>query len=206
MLFGIAWWKLAIYIIVIILIITAFYASDKYIRDLLKDHDENINLIPQEYYTPEVKFVRSDPRNVKTVGSKIACEALNDIVSQKIQMDVEINGTKSIYSGKPLTVDCFEPISRIGVDYNNYSFYNYDNNDPNNRDIYEFYERLHLNENKKEQFSYLGNKLIEVPYTVDTCVGTSEGGFSCDDSTPLGVRKARIRNFLETEINKYFSG
>lgn len=141
-----------------------------------------------------------DPVNIKNVGTRVSCDALKDITGQQIITDAGITGTKSFISGEKLSVDCIEPFSGIAIDYLPKDFYSYRNNGPN-KDVYEFYDRVALNEFKKENLTNGGIKHLNIPYTVDHCFKNSAGEYTCENNPPISVRKERIRNYLNSKIN-----
>ena len=96
--------------------------------------------------------VKSDPANIKNLGTRLSCDLLKDITGQQISLNQGIQGTKSFLSGNKLSVDCIEPYSGIALDYLPEQFFYYDNKGPN-EDVYEFYDRVALNEYKKEKFT-----------------------------------------------------
>ena len=98
-----------------------------------------------------------------------------------------------------MAIDCYEPLSHFAVDYHPESYYSYDGINKDNIDIHEFYDRLYLNEKKKEQLVKTKVKYIEVPYTVDMCEETGDG-LVCRDYVSTQKRREKIRNYLEREI------
>ena len=143
---------------------------------------------------------KTDPGNIKNVGTRISCDLLKDITGQQIINDAGITGTKSFISGDKLSVDCIEPYSGIAVDYLSKDFYSFRNGGPN-KDVYEFYDRVALNEFKKENLINGGIKYLNIPYTVDHCSKNKEGDMECENNPSITVRKERIRNYLNSKIN-----
>jgi hypothetical protein len=143
---------------------------------------------------------KSDPANLKNVGTRISCDLLKDITGQQIISDAGITGTKSFISGDKLSVDCIEPYSGIAIDYLSKDFYSFKNGGPN-KDVYEFYDRVALNEYKKENLINGGINYVNIPYTVDHCAKNKNGDYVCDDNPSISVRKQRIKTYLDSKIN-----
>ncbi len=143
---------------------------------------------------------KTDPVNLKNVGTRISCDLLKDITGQQVATDAGIMGTKSFISGDKLFVDCIEPYSGIAIDYLSKDFYSFKNGGPN-KDVYEFYDRVALNEYKKENLTNGGIKHVNIPYTVDHCTKTSDGEYKCEDNPSITLRKQRIKNYLDSKIN-----
>ena len=140
-----------------------------------------------------------DPVPIKNVGTRLSCDALNDITGQKILNNKEIENTTSFISGNKLNVDCIEPYSGIALDYLPEDFYKYDGSPPNN-DVYEFYDRLALNTYKKEKLNEVGINYIPIPYTVDHCQDV-DGKLQCDKNTNIKLRKQRLMKYIDTKIH-----
>ena len=143
---------------------------------------------------------KTDPENIKNVGTRLSCDLLKEITGQKVSIDQGIEGTKSFISGNKLSVDCIEPYSGIALDYLPKNFYSYDNNGVN-KDVYEFYDRVALNEFKKENLTNGGLKYLNIPYTVDHCSKDSSGEYLCENNPSIMDRKERLKEYLTTKIN-----
>ena len=143
---------------------------------------------------------KTDPSNIKNVGTRLSCDLLKDITGQPIALDQQIEGTKSFISGNRLSVECIEPYSGIAIDYLSKEFHEYNNKSPN-KDVYEFYDRVALNEFKKETLTNGGINYISVPWTIDHCELGSNGEHNCDNNPPINIRKDRISNYLKAKLN-----
>ena len=143
---------------------------------------------------------KTDPTNLKNVGTRISCDLLKDITGQQLSVDASITGTKSFISGEKLGVDCIEPYSGIALDYLSKDFYSYKPGGPN-KDVYEFYDRVALNEYKKETLTNGGIKYIDIPYNIDHCEKNDKGKYICSDNPPINLRKERIKNYLDMKIS-----
>ena len=139
---------------------------------------------------------KKDPLPLKDIGTRISCDILTDVTGQRVLNNESIQETSSFISGNKLSVDCIEPYSGIAVDYLSKEFYRY-NGKPPNKDVYEFYDRVALNQFKKEKLNESGIKYVTVPYTVDHC---SETGV-CDNNPSINIRKQRIRDYISARIS-----
>ena len=143
---------------------------------------------------------KADPASIKNLGTRLSCDLLRDITGQQISLNQSIQGTKSFLSGNKLSVDCIEPYSGIALDYLPEQFYSYDTKGPN-EDVYEFYDRVALNEYKKENLMNGGIKYLNIPYKVDHCEKKSDGKYECDNNPSINVRKKRLKQYLDSKIN-----
>lgn len=139
-----------------------------------------------------------DPPHIKNIGTRISCDLLKDITGQNISLEHNIKGTQSFISGNSLNVDCIEPYSNIAIDYLPKDYYSFKSGGPN-KDVYEFYDRIALNEYKKENLINGGINYFTIPYTVDHCEKTDEG-YKCEDNPSITSRKNRIKDYLKTKI------
>ena len=157
----------------------------------------------QHYLVPDFGPKERDPKIIKTSGSNLACDSLNEITGQRVKINREVPDTKSIVSGKPILVDCHDINNNIMVDYKSREFYTYNGPDHINENIYEFYDRLALDTQKKEKINKLGYKYIEIPYLIDNCE-KENNKWNCKNNLPLKLRKERIKNYLKERIISSF--
>lgn len=155
----------------------------------------------QHYLVPDFGPKGRDPKMIKSMGSTLACESLQELTGQRVKLNREVPGTKSVVSGKPILVDCHDINNNIMVDYKSREFYTYNGPDHINNDIYEFYDRLAIDSQKKEKISDIGYNYIEIPYKVDNCI-IQEGELKCYQDLPVGVRKKRIKDYLKEKITR----
>ena len=153
----------------------------------------------QHYLVPDFGPKGRDPKMIKSTGSVLACESLQELTGQRVKLNREVPGTKSVVSGKPILVDCHDINNNIMVDYKSREFYTYNGPDHINDDIYEFYDRLALDSQKKEKINNIGYNYIEIPYTVDNCY-TENNQLKCTANLPQGIRKKRIKDYLKEKI------
>lgn len=140
-----------------------------------------------------------DPKIIKSTGSVLACESLNEITGQRVKTNREVPGVRSVVSGRSIITDCHDTVNNIMVDYKSREFYTYNGPDHINDDIYEFYDRLAIDSQKKEAIKKLGYKYIEIPYNIDNCI-IENGELNCYQDLPLNIRKKRIKEYLKNAI------
>ena len=116
-----------------------------YIDQKLVDIDGNKFLVPT-FVIPS-----SDPRKIRNIGSKLTCESMGEILDQNIESNKYFRDVKSIVSKSGTYTDCFEGKTSIAVDYLSDDYYKYEGPDYINNDVYDFYDRMAINENKKEK-------------------------------------------------------
>lgn len=147
-----------------------------------------------------------DPGDIKNVGNRISCDSLKEITGQKISLNHTLKDTKSFISGNNLSVQCIEPFSGVAVDYLPKEFYDYTDNTTKgvNKDIYEFYDRMALNEHKNQEFSKKGIRYIRVPWIIDHCIKGDDNNYACEDKPSIKTRTERIKTYLQTILNKGF--
>ena len=106
-----------------------------------------------------------DPVELKSIGTRMACDSLSEITGQPVDLNADIKDTKSFISGNPIKVNCIEPMSQIAIDYLPEKFFEYKDN--KNESIYSFYDRFSLNHDKTEILSGKNIKYIKIPWTID---------------------------------------
>lgn len=109
---------------------------------------------------------KKDPIELKSIGTRMACDSLEEITGQPVVLDADIKDTKNFISGRPVKVNCIEPMSRIAIDYLPEKFFKYKDN--KNDSIYSFYDRFSLNHDKTEILSEKNINYIKIPWTVDS--------------------------------------
>lgn len=155
----------------------------------------------QQYMVPDFTALEGDPRTIKTIGTKLVCDALESLTGQKVKINRNVTGSRSLLSGSPLKVGCLDSSNGIAAGYKPYEFYNYNGKDNINWDVYEFYNRLALDASMKDSLNNLDIHYIEVPYTVDKCERVN-GELKCSKFVDEGVRRKRIKNFLKKRLEQ----
>ena len=164
-----------------------------YIQQKIMDIDGNKFLVPT-FVLPD-----SDPSRISNIGSKLTCESLSELMGQKVEKNKYFGDIRSVVSKSGTYIDCYEPKTKLGVDYLPRDYYKYEGPDYKNTDVYDFYDRMAINESKKEKFQLKKNNYIEVPYKVDICE-EKEGKLYCNKNTDHGIRKQRIKEYLKEKL------
>lgn len=165
-----------------------------YIQQKVMDIDGNKFLVPT-FVLPD-----SDPSRITSVGSKLTCESLSELLGQKVEKNKYLYDIKSIVSKSGTYLDCFEPKTKIGVDYLSKDYYKYNGPDYTNTNVYDFYNRMAINESKKQKFLEKENNYLEIPYKIDICSDV-DGKILCDENTSHSVRKTRIKEYLKDRLS-----
>jgi|TARA_R110002126_G_scaffold75099_2_gene187055 hypothetical protein len=164
-----------------------------YIEQRVVDIDGN------KFLVPTFVLRDSDPRKISDVGSKLTCESVKEILGQKTENNKYFGDIKSVVSKKGTYVDCYEPKTSIAVDYLPEDYYKFNGPDYINGNVYDFYNRMAINESKKEKLFQKKLNYVEVPYNIDICE-MIDGSYHCDRNTPISLRKERIKSYLKEKI------
>ncbi len=164
-----------------------------YIEQRVVDIDGN------KFLVPTFVLRDSDPRKISDIGSKLTCESVNEVLGQNTEKNKYFGDIKSVVSKKGTYVDCYEPKTSIAVDYLSEDYYKFKGPDYVNGDIYDFYNRMAINESKKEKLFQKKLNYLEVPYNIDICE-MIDGTYHCDRNTPIPLRKERIKSYLKEKI------
>jgi len=154
----------------------------------------------QRYLMPTFVMKKSDPRKITSLGNKLVFDSLNEIVGRKSEKNKYFDDVKSMVSKNGTYVDCYEENTKVAIDYLNEDYFKYDGPSHINNDFYDFYDRLAIDELKKEKLVEKGVNYIRVPYQVDICEVNEKGKRVCDKNTPEDIRKRRIKGFLMEKI------
>lgn len=165
-----------------------------YIQQKIVDIDGNKFLVPT-FVLPD-----SDPAKISSVGSKLTCESLAEVLGQQVEKNKYFGDIRSVVSKKGTYVDCYEPKSNITLDYLAPDYYKYEGPDYKNSDVYDFYNRMAINESKKEKLSAKKSNYFGIPYLVDICENVN-GKTVCNKNTDHNTRKTRIKEYLKEKIS-----
>lgn len=181
--------KTLLYIIFMIILIWQVTMSD---NSLLGKQEASFELDGNTYIISNMGNAehQKDPLTFKNVGTRITCDALKDITGQDVKLNPELEGTKSFISGKKLSADCIEPFSKTVIDYLPKEYYDFTTT-KNNKDIYEYYDRIALNEYKKQKLTNMGYNYFTVPYKID---------HKDENSRNIKERKDSIKTFMKEKI------
>ncbi len=164
-----------------------------YIEQKVVDIDGNKYLVPTFVMRP------SDPKKIVTIGNKLTCESVAEVLGQRTEVNKYFEDIKSPVSKKGTYVDCYEPKTNLLVDYLSEDYYSYKGPDYINSDVYDFYNRMAINESKKEKLLEKKFNYIQIPYKIDMCQSV-DGKTVCDTQTSPEVRKKRIKDYLREKI------
>tara|TARA_R110001592_G_scaffold18816_17_gene77909 strand:- start:35237 stop:35764 length:528 start_codon:yes stop_codon:yes gene_type:complete len=164
-----------------------------YIQQKIVDIDGNKFLVPT-FVLPD-----SDPAKISSIGSKLTCESLSEVLDQQVEKNKYFGDVRSVVSKRGTYVDCYEPKTNIILDYLSQDYYKYEGPDYKNLDVYDFYNRMAINESKKEKLFAKKNNYFEVPYMIDICKEV-DGKTICDKNTDHNLRKQRIKSYLREKI------
>ena len=195
-------YALIYYLIFLILITILFWIIED--STINKFGTKLVEVDGQQYMVPDFTAFEGDPKIIKSIGSKLVCDSLNRITGAKIKINRNIEGSRSLLSGNPLKVDCFDPNNKIAAGYKPYEFYTYEGKNNINNDIYEFYNRLAIDASMKDTLSEKDIIYLEVPYTVDKCEKVN-GELKCSKFVDEKVRKKRIDNYLKHKLSQALS-
>lgn len=185
------------YLIFLIFLTLMFWAIED--STINKFGTKLVEVDGQQYMVPDFTALEGDPKIIKSIGSKLVCDALESLTSQKVKINRNIEGSKSLLSGNPLKVDCMDLSNGIAAGYKPYEFYSFNGKDNFNKDVYEFYNRLALDASMKDNLNKLDIHYIDVPYTVDKCEKIN-GELKCEKYVQEGVRRKRIKNFIKNKL------
>ena len=111
--------------------------------------------------------------NSKLKGELFACSALESLLKRNVLKGYRGNELKNPLTNKNLEIDCYDPISKIGVEYNGKQHYEYPNSF--HKSELEFYEQLRRDRTKEQLCKDNGIYLIRIPFTIDTKHQTING-------------------------------
>ena len=164
-----------------------------YIQQKLVDVDGNKFLVPT-FVLPD-----ADPAKISSIGSKLTCESLSELLGQQVEKNKYFGDIRSVVSKRGTYVDCYEPKTNIILDYLPEDYYKYEGPDYKNLDVYDFYNRMAINESKKEKLFHKKHNYFEVPYMIDICKQIGDKTV-CDKNTDHAIRKQRIKKFLKQKL------
>jgi len=165
-----------------------------YIEQKIVDIDGN------KFLMPTFVMRKSDPKKIAGLGNKLVCESFREVMGQPVEKNKYFSDVKSMVSKKGTYVDCFEPKTNVAIDYLGRDYYNYKGPSYFNSDVYDFYNRIAIDESKKEKLEKKGYNYIQVPYKIDQCVLEDEE-YVCDPKTPDHIRKERLKEYIREVIN-----
>lgn len=101
----------------------------------------------------------------KSKGEEMTCKAFSYLLGREIRTNVRDLGLRNPETNRELEIDCYDPVTKIGVEYNGAQHYEFTSKF---HKTYEDFENQQRRDNyKHEQAEKLGIYLITIPYTVD---------------------------------------
>ena len=146
--------------------------------------------VPQ--FTPPSRNLPPDLRWFKSKGEMLCSRALEAIVNRPVEVNVRNLGLINPQTRRQLEIDCYDPISKIGVEYNGIQHYTYPNSFHKSREDFE--AQVQRDGLKAELCAQRGIRLVTIPYVIDTCIPTPSG-FVTRKHTD-GERYQRIYDFM----------
>lgn len=187
------------YFIFLILITLIFWAIED--STINKFGTKLVEVDGQQYVVPDFTALEGEPKVIKSIGSKLVCDSLEELTGQKVKINRNIEGSRSMLSGNPLKVDCFDQSNGIAAGYKPYEFFTYEGKNNLNKDVYEFYNRLALDASMKDTLREMDVVYIDVPYTVDKCEKVN-GKLKCSKFVDEAVRRKRITNYFKSKLSQ----
>lgn len=127
--------------------------------------------VPQ--FVPPAPNVNLEWRSFKSKGESLCCRAIESLLGRSVQVNVRNLGIVNPETRRQLEIDCYDPQSQIGIEYNGIQHYVYPNSFHKTRQ--DFDAQVRRDQYKTQFCEQRGIRLIVVPYVIDTCVPTAEG-------------------------------
>jgi hypothetical protein len=176
-------------------------------------------LEPETFYEDEPEFLESEPEEVpeppllrpipisnhrkRSKGEQLTQEALEQLLGRSVMSQYRPNFLTNPESGRPLELDCYDPVEGLAVEYNGKQHYVYnDNSHYYHRNLEAFYDQIYRDELKWKLCNENQIYLIVIPYTVDMCTNMDQT--RCSSSVPEERRYQRIYQFLEAQLQEFY--
>ena len=128
-----------------------------------------------------------------SMGEELTTKALETLLGRQVQSQIRPFFLRNPETGRPLELDCYDPVSRIAVEYSGRQHYEFPSSFFTNEQ--DFYNQVYRDQLKRELCDKNGVYLITVPYSVDMCVDQN-----CVISVPREIRYERIYNYLKEQL------
>jgi hypothetical protein len=158
-------------------------------------HDKELKVDEESSHKTEFTF-----NPYKSRGEEITCRALEQVLGRKVQVGVRNLGIINPETGRQLEIDCYDPVEKIGVEYNGAQHYLF--SPKYHKTEHDFMAQLRRDAYKSQQCSNMDICLISVPYTVDTCELTHD---KPKRRTP-NQRFKRVKDYLSHVITAMRNG
>jgi hypothetical protein len=94
----------------------------------------------------------------------LVCHAFSSLVGREIQRNIRPNFLKNPATRRNLELDCYDPVSKTGIEYDGIQHYQYPNRF--HKTIQEFEAQQQRDKTKEELCHKNGVRLIRVPYII----------------------------------------
>ena len=128
-----------------------------------------------------------------SMGEELTTKALEALLGRQVQSQIRPFFLRNPETGRPLELDCYDPVSRIAVEYSGRQHYEFPSSFFTNEQ--DFYNQVYRDQLKRELCDKNGVYLITVPYSVDMCVDQN-----CVISVPREIRYERIYSYLKEQL------
>ena len=138
-------------------------------------------------------FVNPNVARKVSMGEELTTKALEALLGRQVQSQIRPFFLRNPETGRPLELDCYDPVSRIAVEYSGRQHYEFPSSFFTNEQ--DFYNQVYRDQLKRELCDKNGVYLITVPYSIDMCVDQN-----CVISVPREIRYERIYNHLKEQL------
>jgi hypothetical protein len=141
-------------------------------------------------------FVNPNVARKVSMGEELTIKALEALLGRQVQSQVRPFFLRNPETGRPLELDCYDPVSRIAVEYSGRQHYEFPSSFFTNEQ--DFYNQVYRDQLKRDLCDKNGIYLITVPYLIDMCIDQN-----CLISVPREIRYERIYNYLKDQLALY---
>jgi hypothetical protein len=131
-----------------------------------------------------------------SIGEELTTKALESLLGRQVKSQIRPLFLRNPETGRPLELDCYDPISQIAVEYSGRQHYEFPSSFFTNVD--DFYNQIYRDQLKRELCDKNGVYLIVVPYWVDMCKDKK-----CSTSVDRRIRYDRIYEYLKRQLMFY---
>jgi hypothetical protein len=139
----------------------------------------------------------------RSKGEQLTQKALEQLLGRSVMSQYRPDFLTNPESGRPLELDCYDPVEGLAVEYNGKQHYVYnDNSHYYHRNLEAFQDQIYRDELKWRLCNENQIYLIVIPYTVDMCTNMDQT--RCSSSVSEERRYQRIYQFLETQLQEFY--
>ncbi len=164
---------------------------------------DNLNDISDEIYV-----FKENGRKFRSIGEKLCCKVVEEYLGRQVLNNIRPDFLKNPKTKRNLELDVYDPVLKIGVEYNGQQHGNEDETiDENVKDSLnhfgmsekDYNDQKYRDKLKIELCKKEGVKLFIVPYTVDSIKSGKKNKYQ-----PQEKREEMIKNFLIPKIVDHF--